>query len=73
MKWKSLVHNGVAFPLEYEPKGFHIKIKGKTVALNQQQEEMAVAWAKKKDTPYVKDPVFAANFVNDFLKLFPAE
>jgi DNA topoisomerase-1 len=73
MKWKTLVHNGVAFPPEYEPRGFHIKIKGKTIALNPQQEEMAVAWAKKKDTPYVKDPVFAANFVNDFLKLFPPE
>jgi len=73
MKWKTLVHNGIAFPPEYEPRGFHIKIKGKTIALNPQQEEMAVAWAKKKDTPYVKDPVFAANFVDDFLKLFPPE
>jgi len=73
MKWKTLVHNGVAFPPEYEPRGFHIKIKGRTIALNPQQEEMAVAWAKKKDTPYVKDPVFAANFLNDFLKLFPPE
>lgn len=73
MKWKTLEHSGVAFPPEYEPKGFHIKIKGKTVALNPQQEEMAFAWAKKKDTPYVKDPVFAANFVNDFLKVFPVE
>ena len=73
MKWKTLVHNGVAFPPEYEPRGFHMKINGKTIALNQQQEEMAVAWAKKKDMPYVKDPVFAANFLSDFLKLFPPE
>jgi len=73
MKWKTLVHNGVAFPPEYEPRGFHIKLKGRTIALNPQQEEMAIAWAKKKDTPYVKDPVFAANFVKDFVKLFPPE
>jgi DNA topoisomerase-1 len=73
MKWKTLVHNGIAFPPTYEPRGFRIKIKGKEIKLNAQQEEMAFAWAKKKDTPYVKDPVFAANFLADFLKLFPAE
>lgn len=73
MKWKTLEHNGVAFPPEYEPRGFKIKIRGKTVALNAEQEETAVAWAKKKDTPYVQDPVFAENFVKDFLKLFPPE
>ncbi|RMF30344.1 MAG: DNA topoisomerase I, partial [Candidatus Nitrosothermus koennekii] len=38
-----------------------------------EQEEMAYAWAKKKDTPYVKDPVFISNFLNDFLALFPEE
>jgi DNA topoisomerase-1 len=73
MKWKTLEHNGVAFPAEYEARGFRIKIRGKTVELNAEQEEMAVAWAKKKDTPYVQDPVFAENFVKDFLKLFPPE
>ena len=51
MKWKTLEHNGVVFPPEYKPKGFKIKIKEKTIELNIQQEEMAVAWAKKKDTP----------------------
>lgn len=73
MKWKTLRHNGVAFPAEYEPRGFSIKIRGRTTKLNPQQEEMAFAWAKKKDTPYVKDTVFAANFLGDFLKLFPKE
>lgn len=73
MKWKTLVHNGIAFPAEYQAQGFSIKIKGKKVALTPDQEEMAMAWAKKKDTPYVQDPVFAANFMNDFLKLFPKE
>jgi len=73
MKWKTLEHNGVVFPPEYEHRGFKIKIKGETVALNSMQEEMVVLWAKKKDTPYVQDPVFAENFVNDLLKLFPPE
>jgi len=27
---------------------------------------MALAWARKKDTPYVQDPVFVANFLRDF-------
>ena len=27
---------------------------------------MALAWARKKDTPYVEDPVFVANFLSDF-------
>ena len=73
MKWKTLEHNGVVFPPEYKPKGFKIKIKEKTIELNIQQEEMAVAWAKKKDTPYVQDQVFVENFVKDFLRLFSPE
>ena len=33
-RWKSLVHNGVAFPPEYEYKGINIKIKGKEQTIN---------------------------------------
>jgi DNA topoisomerase-1 len=32
---------------------------------------MAFHFAKKKDTPYVKDPVFQANFMNDFRRQLP--
>ena len=39
--------------------------------MTSQQEEMAVAWAKKIGTPYLEDPVFQVNFLSDFLKLFP--
>lgn len=73
LKWKRLIHNGVAFPPEYEHKGLSIKIRGKSIRLTLEQEEMAYAWAKKKDTPYVKDPVFISNFLEDFLALFPQE
>ncbi len=73
VKWDRLIHNGVAFPPEYEHKGLSIKIKGKSIKLTLEQEEMAYAWAKKKDTPYVQDPVFISNFLNDFLALFPEE
>lgn len=72
-QWKTLVHNGVCFPPEYEPRGFRIRIRGKSVVLTPFQEEMAVAWVKKRGTPYVEDPVFQDNFLKDFLKLFPAE
>lgn len=65
-----LIHNGVAFPPEYDYKGLSIKIKGIDVKLTPLQEEMAYAWAKKKDTPYVKDPVFVSNFLKDFLATF---
>ena len=70
MKWKTLQHNGIIFPPDYESKGFTIKIKGQPVKLDILQEEMAYQWAKKKDTPYVKDLVFQKNFVADFADTF---
>ena len=30
---------------------------------NQQQEELVYFWAKKKDTHYVRDPIFQSNFL----------
>ena len=63
---KQLLHCGVLIPKRYEAKGFHIKVKGETVALTPHQEEMAVTWVKKLGTDYVKDPVFIKNFSQDF-------
>jgi DNA topoisomerase-1 len=63
---KQLIHQGVLIPKRYEPKGFHIKIRGNPVALTPHQEEMAVAWVKKLGTYYVKDPVFIKNFFREF-------
>ncbi|MEW6044241.1 MAG: DNA topoisomerase I [Thermoproteota archaeon] len=70
MKWKTLEHNGIIFPPDFESKGISIKIKGQPVKLNLLQEEMVYQWAKKKDTPYVQDPVFQKNFVADFAATF---
>jgi len=67
-----LRHNGVLIPV-YEPKGFSIKLRGKTIKLTPGQEEMAVAWVKKLGTDYVKDPVFAKNFGADFSKALGLE
>ena len=70
MKWKTLEHNGVLFPPEYNYQKISIKIKGEKITLNKKQEEMAWAWTKKKDTPYVQDKVFIKNFIKDFLEQF---
>ncbi|MCH7967300.1 MAG: DNA topoisomerase I [Thaumarchaeota archaeon] len=68
MKWKTLQHNGILFPPNYEIRGIKIKIKGENVELNLNQEEMIYQWAKKKDTPYAQDRVFQKNFTVDFAK-----
>jgi DNA topoisomerase-1 len=68
MKWKTLQHNGILFPPEYEAQGITIKIKGENIPLDLNQEERVYQWAKKKDTPYVQDKVFQKNFTADFAK-----
>ena len=68
MKWKKLQHNGILFPPEYEKQGIKIKIKGETINLDINQEEMIYQWGKKKDTPYAQDKVFQKNFTGDFVK-----
>jgi len=73
MKWKTLQHNGILFPPPFESKGIKIKIKGESVDLTLDQEEMVYQWAKKKDTPYVQDKVFQKNFTKDFAKTLPSK
>ena len=70
MKWKTLQHNGILFPPDFESKGIKIKIRGQEANLDLLQEEMIYQWAKKKDTPYTQDKVFQKNFVSDFAKTF---
>src|SRR3712207_916552 len=65
------LHKGVAFPPEYQPRGITITIRGEKLALNRDQEEIVYAWAKKKDTHYVQDPIFQQNFLSDLQKLLP--
>lgn len=67
----TLEHKGVAFPPEHHLRGISISIAGEKFPLNQEQEELVYAWAKKKDTHYVRDPVFQSNFLVDFKKLLP--
>jgi DNA topoisomerase-1 len=61
-----LIHNGILIPPPPEPRGLVLQVRGQAVQLTPQQEEMALAWAKKQGTPYVQDPVFVRNFLRDF-------
>src|SRR5688500_186556 len=72
-KWKTLEHNGVAFPPNHILKGLSIKINNERLDLNTEQEEIVYAWAKKKDTHYIKDTLFQHNFLNDFKKILPSK
>ena len=71
--WKTFLHNGIAFPPPHDLKGVGIAIGGQTVSLSPLADEMAYNFAKKKDTPYVQDPVFVANFMKYFSKALPTE
>ncbi|MEO9295878.1 MAG: DNA topoisomerase I [Nitrososphaera sp.] len=73
IRWQSLAHRGVAFPPAYQPRGISISIRGKKIALTADQEELVYAWAKKKDTHYVQDPVFQSNFLSDLIPMLPEE
>jgi DNA topoisomerase-1 len=69
--WTTLEYNGPAVYPPYTPKGLHISINGESVSLSPLAEEMAYHLAKKKDTPYIKDPFFISNFMKDFSKELP--
>ena len=63
-----LYHNGVLVPPRYEGKDLTVRVKEEKIRLTPEQEEMAVAWAKKVGTHYVEDRAFAKNFHRDFSK-----
>jgi DNA topoisomerase-1 len=69
--WTKLSHNGVCFPDLYVSRGLTVRVNGKPVGLSPLAEEMAYNLAKKKDTPYIQDPVFRSNFMSDFVAQLP--
>jgi DNA topoisomerase-1 len=70
---KQLIHHGIIIPDLPAPLGLAIIIRGRRVQLSPKQEELAMAWARKKDTAYVQDAVFAANFLQDFSAMLGIE
>jgi len=65
---EQLHHNGILVPPRNQGKGLTIKVGNEKIELTPEQEEMALAWAKKVGTLYVEDRVFAKNFHSDFSK-----
>jgi len=63
---EQLIHNGIIVPDPPPYRALTIRVRGQTWTLTHKQEEMAWAWAKKLGTDYVEDPVFVANFMQDF-------
>ena len=66
---EQLHHNGVLVPAKYVGVGLTVTVKSKEIKLNDIQEEMAMAWAKKIGTPYVEDREFKKNFHKDYSKV----
>ena len=66
---EKLHHNGVLVPKPYKGQNLTVKAKGETIHLTEEQEERAMAWAKKIGTPYVEDPAFADNFHEDLSEI----
>ena len=67
--WKTLEHNGVLLPPEYEQINIPIIYNGKEIILNKEAEEAATFYAKFLNTEYLKNQKFNKNFWKDFKKL----
>ncbi|MGC8949628.1 MAG: hypothetical protein ACP5OK_09895, partial [Thermoprotei archaeon] len=50
---RQLVHHGVYVP-EYRPIGLSVKYNGRSIELDAEAEQMALAFVKKFNTIYVK-------------------
>jgi DNA topoisomerase-1 len=69
----SLRHNGVHIPF-FENRGLSIKIQGQPLKLKPRTEQMAIFWARKKQsTTSPPDKVFYKNFIRDFLEALKSE
>lgn len=68
-KWKTLEHNGVAFPPEYIPHGVPVIYEGESIVLNPEAEEYATIYSKYIDTEYMNNRVFNKNFWAGWKKL----
>ena len=66
--WKTLSHNGVLFPPEYNPIKIPIIYKGEEIILNPEAEEAAIFYARYIGTEYITNR-FNKNFWKDFKKL----
>lgn len=71
IKWKTLDHNGVVFPPEYQPLPSNVKLvyDGSPVSLKSEAEEIAFFYGSMlHSTVNVENPTFNENFFKDFKK-----
>jgi DNA topoisomerase-1 len=72
-KWTTLEHNGVLFPLPYEPHNIPLKYNNNNIILTEIQEETAMLYAKYIKSEYILNKTFNRNFWNDWKKLLGKE
>ena len=65
-KYNSLEHNGVLFPLAYQPHGIGILYKGESLKLDSQTEELATFWAGLLDNELSQKEIPRKNFFKAF-------
>lgn len=68
-KWKTLEHNGVLFPPEYEKHNIPVTYKGKNIILDKLAEEYATIYARYTETEYIKNRIFNKNFWKGWKKM----
>jgi DNA topoisomerase-1 len=67
--WTSLVHDGVAFPPEYEPHGVEPLFDGQPLPLSPTAEEIMTAFAVTEGQPLHTNPVFLRNVAAEFSRV----
>ncbi|KAI8866944.1 hypothetical protein GQ42DRAFT_127476 [Ramicandelaber brevisporus] len=66
VKWKTLRHNGVLFPPEYEVLNIPLIYNGRRLNLEPDAEEVAWFFGQMLDTEHAKNATFQKNFFSDF-------
>ena len=72
IKWKTLEHNGVVFPPDYEPLPKHVKMlyDGQPVTMHPEAEEIAYGFGSMLNSAHnVENPTFQKNFFADFKEM----
>ncbi|KAF2088284.1 hypothetical protein K490DRAFT_73229 [Saccharata proteae CBS 121410] len=72
VKWRTLEHNGVIFPPEYEPLPANVKMRydGVPVSLHKDAEEVAGFYGSMLNSTHnVENPTFNKNFFADFKEI----
>ena len=72
IKWKTLEHNGVVFPPEYEPLPKNVKMlyDGVPVSMHKDAEEIAYSFGSMLNSTHnVENPTFQKNFFADFKEM----